>query len=276
MAHARNADRLPLVAAALLVSAVFFVGVALLSAPLSGGVPVRSGTPGSVRAEWVASRPVWVVTDSNGSTRVVSALNPHGWFGLDELVGWCEPQGLFIGHYDGSRFDAQGNYVFGPAPHDLDGYRQSRGEDGTVRVGGLVPAAQRSVSAWRPRSAETMCSVDIVPAPPPAQSNSEPSAVYHSKFAPGHRIVDGAMIVSQGGGLFCEEVAHAGAPRCAGASFTVPQARLSSADEIVAVHHGSFAARVHGDSLSGVIALPGGYVTYHDPQTGQGSVDAGG
>ena len=126
-----------------LAAAAALLGSVVVAPRVAAGTEVTGGGSGSVRPAWVGDDPVWVVTDDDGATTVVSAVNPHPWFGMKELVGWCPRLHAFSGFYDGSRFDRLGYYLFGPAPHGLARY-EVEGRDGSrVRVGAMLPAAPR-------------------------------------------------------------------------------------------------------------------------------------
>jgi hypothetical protein len=133
--------------AALVVAAVI-VGVALLGRGLDGGsaeavvldVPPAGQT---LSAELPDGTPVFVSHEPDGDVHVVEAVNPHRSHGLQTLVGWCPEAGGFEDAVDGSRFDASGRWLFGPAQRGLATF------DGTAGTGAVLVGARR---AGRPRS----------------------------------------------------------------------------------------------------------------------------
>ena len=94
-------------------------------------------------AELPDGTPVFVSHAPDGGVHVVEAINPHRYWGLTNLVGWCAPAGGFEAGLDGSRFDAAGRWLFGPAPHDLPTYTATRNGD-VVLVGERKEPATRS------------------------------------------------------------------------------------------------------------------------------------
>src|SRR5687767_9947823 len=67
-------------------------------------VVVETGPEDSVSSAWAAGEPVWVI-HSGEDVVVLNAVNPHPWWGIDELVGWCESVRGLQSWWDGSRFD---------------------------------------------------------------------------------------------------------------------------------------------------------------------------
>lgn len=88
--------------------------------------------------------PLFITHETDGDVHVVEAINPHRFWGLTTLVGWCPPAGAFEDALDGSRFDAAGNYLYGPAPHGLATYDATRNAD-VVLVGERRAGAPRAV-----------------------------------------------------------------------------------------------------------------------------------
>ena len=252
----RNGRRL---VAALVVSAAVFGATAVLGPRLAAGTVLTVGPPGSVRAAWVEDEPVWVVAQEEGDPVVVGAVNPHRWWGVKELVGWCPSQRMFSAYYDGSRFDEVGHYIFGPAPHGLPRYSVTDLGDGRARVGGAVPSTTRSGSLWAPQvgGGGHYCFVEggIPPAPRPG----EPMAEYHEDVPATHEVVEGSLVVNADGGTFCIHLRRPEPLECADQPLDVPQ--VITSDE-PGVHHGRFAVRRRGQDLLDVIALPGGYMEY--------------
>ena len=244
---------------ALGVSAVVFGGTAILGPRLAAGTALTVGPPGSVRAAWVNDEPVWVVSPEHGEPVVVGAVNPHPWWGIKELVGWCPSQRMFSAYYDGSRFDELGYYIFGPAPHGLPRYSVTDVGDGRVRVGGAVVSTTRSGSQWAPHVGGDghYCFVEV--GIPPAPRPDEPLAEYHEDIPSTHEIIQGSLVVNADGGTFCTDLRRPDPLECSDQPFDVPQVITSDQP---GVHHGRFAVRRRGQELLDVIALPGGYMEY--------------
>lgn len=81
--------------------------------------------------------PVFVSHPEEGDVRVVGALNPHvhAWDG--KLVAYCPSSGWFEDLRHGSRFNAWGDWMGGPAPSALPDHEADVSVDGqTVRVTG--------------------------------------------------------------------------------------------------------------------------------------------
>lgn len=104
-------------------------------------------------AELPDGTPVFVSHTADGDVHVVEAINPHAFWGVTTLVGWCPPAGAFEQSLDGSRFDAAGRYLYGPAPRDLATYATTRNGD-VVLVGdrrepaGRSPTGDPAVRQW--------------------------------------------------------------------------------------------------------------------------------
>jgi hypothetical protein len=159
------APRAHLVRAAL-AAAVVLAGIGVLGRGLSGGGPQAAvldlPPPGQVSpAELPDGTPVFVVHTRAGDAHVIEAVNPHPFWGMTTLVGWCRPAGAFEQPLDGSRFDAAGRWLFGPAPRDLATYDIARNAE-VVQVGerrvpdGRSPAGDPAVRQWCDRSVTTL------------------------------------------------------------------------------------------------------------------------
>ena len=104
-------------------------------------------------AELPDGTPVFVSHTPDGEVHVVEAINPHPFWGLTTVVGWCPPAGAFEQSLDGSRFDAAGRHLYGPAPRDLATYATTRNGD-VVLVGerrepaGRSPTGDPAVRQW--------------------------------------------------------------------------------------------------------------------------------
>jgi hypothetical protein len=142
----------------LLVGAAVVVGTGLLGRGLSGGgaegtvldvPPAGQATP----ARLSDGTPVFVSHEPSGDVHVVEARNPHRYWGLTTLVGWCPPAGTFESALDGSRFDVAGRHLIGPAPHGLATYEVTR-NDRVVLVGARrdpqprTPVGDPAVRDW--------------------------------------------------------------------------------------------------------------------------------
>jgi hypothetical protein len=114
------------------------------------GEILRIPPPGEVTPSFRADRrPVWVVRHHNGEVSVLDALSPHRPDGLGKLVVWCPRSAWFDDPIHGSRFDAWGRWVGGPAPHGLWPYAVEREGNG-VRVGVRQRPPARDADAARP------------------------------------------------------------------------------------------------------------------------------
>lgn len=217
-----------------------------LAAAVVVGLVARDSTPprvtgvgpaDTVRSEWVDGEPLWIINDGE-TVRVFDAVNPHPWWGLSELVGWCESADAFTAWWDGSRFDMQGRWLFGPAPRDLDQYEVLAQRDGAAQLGGVAPAQGRSGVGDQPPRA--WCAADGMPGPP---------ARFHRVDGSQRQLFEGAVVAGGGYAHFC--------PVAQGASCTggprVPEFRPDAPDLVVS---GRFLARQRNDELYDVIYLP--------------------
>lgn len=208
------------------------------------------GPPGSVRAEWVDDRPVWVTVDDAGQVLVLDAVNPHPWNGMQELVGWCESSGWFQAWWDGSRFDGRGRYAFGPAPHDLPRYDvvETVG-DGRARLGDKVVPPSRSHTDDEPDGPH--CHGD--------GSGGLSTAEFHPIKGSGRQLFEGVVVADPDGqAVFCPEPTTEG--QCPDDALSVPG--VSSFPDIGL--RGVFLARQEDGELRDVIYPPEGY----DPGSG--------
>jgi hypothetical protein len=254
-AGAGNGRRLLL---AVVASAAVFAATAALGPVLAQGSVLPAGPSGSVEAEWLGDRPVWVVTTAAGKSLVLDAVNPHPWYGMQELVGWCPTQRMFSAYYDGSRFDSTGHYLFGPAPAGLTRYTVASAGDGRVRVGRAVPSTTRAGSDWQPTEGADYCFVESgIPRVP---ARDDPLADYHDAAGWDGEIVEGSVVLSADGGVFCGDLVSADPFECRDAPVRIAGA-LALQNE-VGVHHGQFAVHRRGGQFTEVTALPGGYLAY--------------
>lgn len=253
---------------AVVACAALFAGVTVVAPLVASSDEVTGGGAGSVLADWVDNRPVWVVTEAEGRTVVVDAVNPHPWFGMKELVGWCESADVFQGFYDGSRFDAMGYYVFGPAPHGLHRHEvKSRG--GTaVRVGRVVESTTRLGSNWSQPSDVRYCWTDPGFADPGftdpiERPASEPMAEFHERFPDAYTLVEGVAVVTSAGGVLCERLARPASLECEGPTTPLLDARLPHPEwGEAAVIHARFAGRRTRRGFTDVTVLPDGYTRF--------------
>lgn len=207
-------------------------------------VIVAVGPDGSARAEWSEGRPVWVVNDG-GDVLVLDAINPHPFRGLDELVGWCEPAQAFQAWWDGSRFDRQGRWVFGPAPHDLHHYELVARRNSAAWLGELVVAQGRSDDA-RTLPAP-WCTVDGEQGVPPR---------YHEVSGSERELFEGGIVADAGApARFCTDLAEEGA--CPADAVLVPDFEAVP-DQGRVTLLGRFLGERRGGELHDVIYLPGG------------------
>lgn len=256
MAGARlgNGARLLL---ALLASAAIF-GLAAVAVARSSGTRLAVGPPGSAQPAWVDGEPVWVVAPSEGDPVVVGAVNPHRWYGIRDIVGWCPSQRIFSAYYDGSRFDEAGHYIFGPAPTGLPRYEVTEAHPGAVTVGDAVASETRTGSEWRPVDGAPFCGGESgIPYDAELQG---PMATYHDPATSGRTILDGVIVIDVDGGTFCRQLLETSPLRCRDRPLDVPE--VIGIDEVVGVHHGRFAVDRRGGSLLNVFVLPGGYMDY--------------
>lgn len=251
---------------ALLFAVVASVGVFALTAALgpvlARGAVLQVGPPGSVQADWLGEAPVWVVTAPTGEPLVLDAVNPHPWYGMRELVGWCPTQRIFSAYYDGSRFDSTGHHLFGPAPAGLTTYTVDSAGEGQVRVGRAVVATTRAGSDWHATEGRDFCFVEA--GIPHVPARDDPLADYHDYEGRGQEIVEGSVVLSTDGGVFCAQLVSADPLECRDAPVRVAGA-LAPHEEI-GVHHGRFAVHRRGGQFADVIALPGGHLEYVGPR----------
>ncbi|MDQ3537338.1 MAG: hypothetical protein M3415_00860 [Actinomycetota bacterium] len=96
---------------------------------------------GSVSAQFLDSRPVFVVHDQNGGVSVLDARSPH--LVGRKLLAWCEDGRAFIDVQHGSAFDEHGRYTFGPAPRGMASYDVVALPAGAVTAGARRPGPPR-------------------------------------------------------------------------------------------------------------------------------------
>lgn len=211
------------------------------------------GPAGSASPEWVDGVPVWVKVDEAGAATVFDAVNPHPFNGLDELVGWCESSGWFQAWWDGSRFDGDGRYAFGPAPHDLVSYRTEVVDGQRVRLGERVIPEGRSHTDDEPDGAH--CHGD--------GSGGLTTAEFHPIDGSGRDVFEGALVPGQDGVVrFCASPAGV-PPSCPDGSPSVPQASAVGDRGL----RGLFLANEQDGVLEEVIYLPQGYQATQDEDT---------
>lgn len=239
-----------LAGAAILVGVLVFTGSEKVSE--RGVVPEPPGDA-DPQGHWIDGRPVWAARDADGRVIVLDAVNPHPWWGMPELVGWCPPAHGFQAFWDGSRFDAQGRWLFGPAPTDLRRYEVLGEAPATVRIGETASASQRSTQRDHV-DAPARCALDGDP--------HYPEARYHPVEGSQREVFDGVVVLAPGGASFCERLASAGGqPSCGSGALHVPEADV--VDDAV-VLDGRLLARLDGQTLRDVIVLPHGRMTYPD------------
>lgn len=87
-------------------------------APADQGL--RRAAAGAARAEYLADgEPVWVVGHEDASVSIVSAFDTLEPFGIGKLTWWCPPAAGFDDPFHGSKWDAYGVSMGGPAPRGL-------------------------------------------------------------------------------------------------------------------------------------------------------------
>lgn len=200
---------------------------------------VRIGPRNSVSSQWVDGRAVWVVNDG-GNVIVLDAVNPHPWWGLSDLVGWCEATRSFEAWWDRSKFDLQGQYMFGPSPRDLDRYPVEDLHGTVARIGDEVTAAGRT----RGDSRQGWCRGD---------GDDNPALPRHHR-TPGSRrqLFDGVMVAEPGRApWFCP-----GAGGRAGCAQPLHVPQMTGDEQETIVLTGRFLARLDGSALHDVIVLP--------------------
>ena len=169
--------------------------------------PVGQATP----ADLPDGTPVFVSHTTGGEVHVVEALNPHPFWGLRTVVGWCPPAGAFEQSLDGSRFDAAGRYLYGPAPRDLATYT-------TTRNGNVVLVGERREPAGRSRTGDPAvrqwCGGEV------ATLGTRADALSFDSLA--HELVTHApertaqLLAIPGGPIrWCDGIVAADPPRCA-------------------------------------------------------------
>lgn len=205
----------------------------------SSPLVVRVGPRNSVSSQWVDGHAVWVVNDG-GRVIVHDAVNPHPWWGLSDLVGWCEATSSFEAWWDRSKFDLQGRYLFGPSPRDLDRYPVADLHGSIARIGDKERAPGRTPG----KGSAGWCRGD---------GDDNPDQPRHHRTPGSQRqLFDGVMVAEPGkapwfcpgagGRAGCEEPLH------------VPQ--MVGDEEGTIVLTGRFLARRDGDALRDVIVLP--------------------
>lgn len=232
------------------------IGVVFVAVVLSGGEPalvVTVGPVGSPRAEWVEGNPVWVVNDGD-DVQVLDAINPHPWWGLAELVGWCESAGQFEAWWDGSKFDAQGLWVFGPASRDLARYPVAERRGDMARIGDIVVSERRSPP--QDEQAGHFADLDHVGVDEcGGDGGGGPAPRFHPVDGSQRQVFEGAIAAEAGGpSRFCPR--DGPAVTCTDDALLVPEFHAGGGDEAF-VLAGRFLAKQRGDELHDVIYLPG-------------------
>lgn len=89
--------------------------------------------------------PVFISHPADGEVLVLDAIDPHRAFDIDDLAGFCRSSGWFEAYHSGSRWNAWGDWMGGPAPSGLAAYPMEVDADGSrVRITGeLQPAPDR-------------------------------------------------------------------------------------------------------------------------------------
>lgn len=88
-------------------------------------------------------RPVFVVHHPDGSVSVIDGFSTHVTFGMSKLIAWCPASLTFEDIFHGSKWDANGYYMFGPAPTGLLTYATTLLPDGQVNAGSPIAPAPR-------------------------------------------------------------------------------------------------------------------------------------
>lgn len=135
------------VVAVLLVAAVMLTVVVLVWQRGSAGPGADIGVlalpaAGEVEPAFVGDDPVYVVRDPDGEVHVLDAVSPHAPRGMHKVVAWCRSSHLFEDLWHGSKFQADGTWVGGPAPTGLTAYRTTVLGD-TIVVGPSYAAPAR-------------------------------------------------------------------------------------------------------------------------------------
>jgi Rieske Fe-S protein len=114
--------------------------------PASSNVLPVPGENETVAAFLGDGQPVFVVRHTDGTVSVVDAFSTHGpIYGVSKLVGWCASSRTFDDPFHGSKFNAYGRYLVGPAPSGLARYEIERLSGDRVRVGQLLPPLPREL-----------------------------------------------------------------------------------------------------------------------------------
>lgn len=79
---------------------------------------------------FVEEQKIYIVKAGGSAIRAVSAVCSH----LGCTVNWSEPSGHFLCPCHGSKFDARGKNIAGPAPLPLQWFQVSLGRDGRIIV----------------------------------------------------------------------------------------------------------------------------------------------
>jgi len=86
------------------------------------------------RACYLGAQPCTWLTVVDGEVLALAASGPLGEESGRQGVGWCPGSGGYGSNATGSRFDASGNVVRGPAPRGLDRYRVATDPEGRLVV----------------------------------------------------------------------------------------------------------------------------------------------
>lgn len=140
-----------LVVIGLVVGAFAVVSAFLREPPPDPAGSLRRPIAGEVRPDHLADgTPVWVVGHQDGSVDVLSGFDTHTPFNLGKALWWCPTAEAFENPHHGSKYDAYGIKVGGPAPSGLPSYE--------VRVSGsrvFVGAARQAPAAGTPHAGPT-------------------------------------------------------------------------------------------------------------------------
>jgi hypothetical protein len=227
------------------------VAAAVVTTRDASPLVVEVAAAGSVEPTWVAGAPVWVVNEGGG-VLVLSAVNPHPWHGMDELLGWCAPVNGFQAWWDLSRFDDQGRWLSGPAPRDLDRYEVVDRSGGVAAIGNLMVAEGRTPV---PNEAAAPMGDAAAPAANWCEGDGSegPDAVYHGMAGSERELFDGRMVTERGRApRFC--AAEPPDSDCSSDALRVIGVDPNSDDTSVIV--GRFLARRRGQELHDLILLP--------------------
>ena len=120
--------------------------------------------PGEVRPDHLPDgTPVWVMGHDDGSADVLLGFDSHTPWGLGKMLWWCETANALDNPHHGSKWDAQGVRIGGPAPEGLRSYELQTAGD-RLLIGGLRTAPPTTVRASGPAEGDRVwCMGDDAP-----------------------------------------------------------------------------------------------------------------